>query len=95
MELYLHSPICLHGVYEDNFTFTLGTGRPRNWGSFPDKDKRYFFFSKVSRAALQSTQPLDQLGRRREADHSSPSSAKVKNAWSVHPLSILHYVALN
>jgi hypothetical protein len=51
-----------------------------------------FFFTTVPRKALESTQPPIQwvpgalfLGVKRpryEADHSPPSSAEVKNAWS-------------
>jgi hypothetical protein len=51
-----------------------------------------FFFTTVSRMALGPTQPPIQwvpgalsLGIKRpgrEADHSPPSSAEVKNAWS-------------
>jgi hypothetical protein len=51
-----------------------------------------FMFTTASRTGLGPTQPLIQLVRRalflgvkragREADHSHPSSAEVKNAWS-------------
>jgi hypothetical protein len=56
-----------------------------------------FLFTTTSRLALGPTQPpikwipgtpslrLKQLGR--EADHSPPSSAEVKNAWTIPPLS--------
>jgi hypothetical protein len=68
----------------------LATG----WGSGFDyrQGMRIFLFSTASRPALGPTQPpiqcvpeavspvIKRLGR--EADHSPPSSAEVKNAWS-------------
>jgi hypothetical protein len=57
---------------------------------------RIFFFSKSSRPALGSTQPPIQCVPRavssgvkrpgREADHSPPTSAEVKESGSIHPL---------
>jgi hypothetical protein len=45
-----------------------------------------FLLTTVSRAALESTQPpingYQGLYPGREADHSPPSSAEIKNAWS-------------
>jgi hypothetical protein len=54
-------------------------------GSVPGKDS--FLFATVSRPSMGPTQPPSQwvLGAKPpgcEADHSSPSSAEVKNAWS-------------
>jgi hypothetical protein len=47
----------------------------------------FFLFSTASRPVLEPTQPPIQwipwLGR--EADHSAPFSAEVKNAWSYSP----------
>jgi hypothetical protein len=66
-----------------------------------------FFFATVSRMALGPTQPPTQwvpetlfLGAKRpgrEADHSSGSSAEVKNAWSYTstPPMRLHGVVLS
>jgi hypothetical protein len=61
---------------------------------------RIFLFTTASRTALEPTQPPIQwvpgtlsLGIKRpgrEADHSPPSSAEVKNAWSY--TSTLQYV---
>jgi hypothetical protein len=68
----------------------LRTGRPRDRSSSPGRVKN-FLFSKSSRPALGSTQPpiqwvpgaLSPEVKRpgREADHSPPSSAKVKKIW--------------
>jgi hypothetical protein len=67
----------------------------RGWmigGSSPGTGWECFSFSIASRPALGPTQPLTQWVRGavslrikrpwRNADHSPPSSAKVKNAWS-------------
>jgi hypothetical protein len=61
-------------------------------GSSPGGGWEFFFFTIESRPALRPTQPPIQwvqeapsLGVKRpgrEADHSPPSCAKVKNAWS-------------
>jgi hypothetical protein len=61
-------------------------------GSSPGRGWEFFFFTTVSKPALGTTQPPIQwvtralsMGvkwLRREADHSLPSSAEVKNAWS-------------
>jgi hypothetical protein len=66
------------------------SGRPGDRGSIPGGDKRMFHLSYVSRSALGPIQPpvlwvpegpfpggKAQLGR--DADHSPPSSAEVKN----------------
>jgi hypothetical protein len=59
-------------------------------------DKGIFLFSTTSRPALEPTQPPSQQVPRaasqeikwpgREADHSPPSSAEVKNVGAVPPL---------
>jgi hypothetical protein len=74
----------------------LRAGWPRGRSSSPDRVKN-FFFSTSSRQVLGSTQPPIQWvpwdlcpGVKlpgREADHSPPASAKVKQMWSVYPLS--------
>jgi hypothetical protein len=42
----------------------------------------FFLFATVSRPALELTQPSTQWVPEREADHSPPPSAEVKNVWS-------------
>jgi hypothetical protein len=71
------------------------------------RELRIFLFATVSRTALEPTQPPNQwvpgylsLGVKRpgrKADHSPPSSAEVKNAWSYTstPPIYLHGVVLN
>jgi hypothetical protein len=68
----------------------LRAGRPRGQSSSPGRVKN-FLFSAASRPALEPTQPpiqlvpgvlspgVKRLGR--EADHSPPTSAKVKKMW--------------
>lgn len=62
----------------------LGAGRSKDCGSTPDRNKR-FVFCKASRSALGPTQPDLQSGTNRpgrEAGHSPPSNARIKNAWT-------------
>jgi hypothetical protein len=69
---------------------SLWDGRPRNRGSFPGISYRLFPFRIIYILALWQTQPplLLVLGGveikwpRREAEHSSPSSAEVNNSCS-------------
>jgi hypothetical protein len=73
-------------------------------GQFPVWAKDVFFAT-TSSSALDSTQPIQWVLRTissgknrpgREADHSPPSTANVKNAWSYTSISIrLHDVMLN
>jgi hypothetical protein len=62
-------------------------------GSIPGRDRKgKFLFITASRPSLEPTQPPIQWISRtfipdierpeREADHSPPTSAKVKNSWS-------------
>jgi hypothetical protein len=83
----------------------------RLWTGRPGFDCRQagilFLFTTASRPALGPTQPPIQWvpvilstrvkGPGREADHSPPSSAEVKNAWSYTsiPAIHLHGVVLN
>jgi hypothetical protein len=78
----------------------------RGWSSSPSRGKN-FLFSTASRPDLGPTQPPIQwvlgalsLGVKRqghEADHSPPTSAKVKKMWiyTNHSLMCLHSVVLN
>jgi hypothetical protein len=54
----------------------------------PSRGWRLFLFSTEFRPALEPTQPLSRGVQRpgREADHSPPSSAEVKNGGAVPPL---------
>jgi hypothetical protein len=59
---------------------------------FLERAVREFFFTTMSKLALGPTQPLTQwtLGVKRpghEIDHSSTSSAEVKNVWSYTAIS--------
>jgi hypothetical protein len=77
------------------------------WGSIPGRGEKIFLFTTASRAALGHTKPPMQwvpgalsLGVKRpgrEADHSPPSSAEVKNAWNYTftPQIRLHDVVLS
>jgi len=70
----------------------LRAGRSGFYGSIPGEGWDFFIFTTAPRAALGPTQPPIQgvpgalsLGVKRpwcDADHSPPSSAEVKNAWS-------------
>jgi hypothetical protein len=72
----------------------LWTGRPRSRGWIPGRGKKVFFIT--SREALGPTQSSIQRApgavspevkrQRREADHSPPSSDKVKNGGAMPPL---------
>jgi hypothetical protein len=77
----------------------------KGWGSKSGMGK-IFVFSTASKPALEPTQPYDQWVPEtispgvkrpgREADHSPPSSAKVKNAGAIPPLLIyLHGIVLD
>jgi hypothetical protein len=74
----------------------LRAGRPRDQSWGPGRGK-FFLLSMSSKPVLGPTQPAIQwLQRalpgvkqpRREADHSPPSSAEVKNCGAVTPLSV-------
>jgi hypothetical protein len=91
--LYLHSPIRLSGVVLNYSTgTTCGLDDRGSRVRFLARAANIFFFTTVSRTALGPTQPPIQwvpgalfLGVKRpvrEADHSPPPSAEVKNAWS-------------
>jgi hypothetical protein len=68
----------------------LRTGRPTTHGSIPDRSKGFFSSPKrTGRLGVQPS-PLSSrcrgrfpglMRRKREADHSPPSSAEVKNDW--------------
>jgi hypothetical protein len=66
----------------------LRAGRPRGQSSSPGRAKN-FLFSKSSRPAPGSTQPIQWVpGVKRpgrEADHSPPTSAEVKKMWIYKP----------
>jgi hypothetical protein len=74
----------------------LWAGQQKSWGLTPGRGKRFFLFSVTSRLALGPTQPpvqwvLEAVSPRvkqqgHEADHSSPSSAMVKNGGATPPL---------
>jgi hypothetical protein len=65
-------------------------------GSIPDRGKRFFPFSTAPRPAMEPTLPpvqwvagvlfpgVKRLGR--DADHSTPSNAEVKNGGAIPPL---------
>jgi hypothetical protein len=67
-----------------------------SWDSIPGRSKRFFLYSTVSRPALEPTQPpvqwvlqalvpkIKQPGR--EADHSPPPAAEIKNSGAIPPL---------
>jgi hypothetical protein len=63
----------------------LLAGRPRNWGSVPGSDKRYFYFHSFQTdcGAHTASHPrrkgLKLSGRR--AEKSTSSSSEIKNAW--------------
>jgi hypothetical protein len=85
-------------------TTRLRVGRPRSWGSIRGRGKT-FSFSITSGPALGSTLPPTRRvptavspgikWQGREADHSLPSSAKLKNDGAIPPLPCLHDVVLN
>jgi hypothetical protein len=91
VELYLYSPMRLYGVvlslkkkHRDNFTFYLSP-RPERSGAHPASYP-------IGTGALSLR--VKRPGR--EADHSPPSSAEVKNAWSYTSTPIcLHGVVLS
>jgi hypothetical protein len=74
-------------------------------GSIPGRGKRLFFYCTASRPALRPTQPPIQFvpealspgvkGPGREADHSPPTSAEIKNGGAIPPLPPRHDVVLN
>jgi hypothetical protein len=79
--------------------------RADNRGLIPGRGKT-LFFSVASLPALRSTQPpiqwvsralsMEVKWQEREADHSSSSSADIKNGGTIFPLPIrLHDVVLN
>jgi hypothetical protein len=93
--------ICQTGVPEYIYSDGLRAGRPR----FDSREgKGIFLYSTAFRPALGSTQPpiqeilsprVEQLGR--QADHSSPSTAEIKNDGVIPPLppvSLSHAVSL-
>jgi hypothetical protein len=80
--------------YSDHiFYFSYGAGIAKGYGldgrgSIPGKGEIFFIFSTVARRALGPTQPPIQWVKRpgREADHSPPSNAEVKNGGILPPL---------
>jgi hypothetical protein len=67
----------------------LWAERTRIWGSIPDRDKRFSLYFSATIPALGPSPPLirglffstvKRLDR--EADHSSPCNAEVKNTWN-------------
>jgi hypothetical protein len=77
----------------------LRAGRRRGWSSSPDRITN-FLLSTSSRLALEPIQPPTQWiaaalspgikRSRREADHSPPTSAKVKKMWIYTSASTIH-----
>jgi hypothetical protein len=73
-----------------------------DWGLIPGRGRDFFLFAIMSRLALGLTQPslhwvLGVKLLELEADHSSASSAEVKNTWSYTftPPLCLHGMVLN
>jgi hypothetical protein len=94
VELYTHCPLCLRGLQKDNFIFFYCMGI--------ENLKEIILLPKASRSALGLTQPpVERVFPRgvkrpwREADHSPPSSAEVKNEWSYTPTAPYAFVACN
>jgi hypothetical protein len=100
VEIYLHSPNMpsWRGArlekHRDNFTFTFTYGLD-DQGFESQQGLGIFLLTTACRPVLRPTQPPIRwvpgalsLGVKRprcEADHSPPSSAEVKNAWSYTP----------
>jgi hypothetical protein len=69
----------------------LRAGQPKGWVSCADRDKNFLFFT-LTRPVLgpiRPTYPMENRNftpevklPRREADHSPPTSAEVKNTWT-------------
>jgi len=89
---YLDITILLHSR---GSSVTIGTRLRAGQSGFNSRQgqlRDFFLFAAASRPALDPNQPLTQWlsvffsrgqsGPGREADHSPPSSAEVKNAWS-------------
>jgi hypothetical protein len=82
--------IITNTVAQSRYSDWLRAGRPKGRSSIPDRGK-IFLLSTSSRPVLGFTQPpiqwvlgaLSPVVKRpgREADHSPPTSAEVKNTW--------------
>jgi hypothetical protein len=86
----IYVPRCLSIAELVGIATKLRAGRPKNRGSiWAGKD--IFFYSIAFRLGLWPTQPPMQWVSRlkrpgREADHSPPSNAEVKNSGTIPPL---------
>jgi hypothetical protein len=86
--------------YLSQYSVWLQTGWLGDQHSIPGIGERIFPLASVSRPALRLTQtpiqrvpgvlsPGTKRGRGHDADHSTPSSAKVKNEYELYLLSYL------